>query len=182
MVRRTPRIALTLALLVVAGLVVLIVAARPGLQDDVRAMDRSWRPLVAPLTRRYQALGAVARALTAAGAGQRAGVKELGARLSDWDLQRVTTDFAAQARLANTLESLAARERAAVARADRLRADPGITTAYTAFEAVRPDPALVRRYNGAVDAYEHARTRALNRIVASLDGDDARPTLQIVTS
>lgn len=182
MARRIRRIVLTLAVVLVTGAVALVITVRPGLQDDARAVDRAWKPLAAPLGERYQALDGVSAALDAAGAGDREVARRLRRALSDWALLVVTTDAAAQATTANELEVLAARVRATVNAADKLKADPGLTAAIGAFDATVPPLEAVATYNEAVDVYAHSRDGFWDGLVAALDDYPPRPTLQLSTA
>src|SRR3954447_5785889 len=148
MARRFRRIALALGVVLVTGAVVLVIAERPGLQDDADSVDRAWKPLVTPLATRYGHLASVAAALDAAGAKDRDVTVRLHHDLSDWDLLRVTTDLAAQARTANALEGLEARVRATVAAAPtKLKNDPAVAKSLADFAAAAPPPTAVRDYN-----------------------------------
>lgn len=179
MARRIRRIVLIVAALLVAATVVLVVTVRPGLQDDSEAVGDTWKPLVAPLTTRYAALGGVVTALEGAGAQDRDVTRSLKRALSDWELLRATTDTVGQSTTANQLEGLAARVRATLKRSERFKGNPAITQAMTAFDATVPPANLVARYNDAVLRYERARNGTWARVVASLDGYGGRATLQL---
>jgi hypothetical protein len=179
MARRIRRIAAVAAVVLVAGAVLLVIVVRPGLRDDSEDVGKAWKPLVAPLTLRYAALGGVAGALEQAGAGDREVTKQLRKDLSDWELLQVTTDAESQARTANSLEGLAARIRAIVAAAARLQQNQQLGQAITTFDKTVPPAGEVERYNDVVVDYERARDGFWNRIVAGLDGYEMRPTLQL---
>jgi hypothetical protein len=180
--RRIRWTALALVVAVVTGTVFLVITVRPGLQDDAQEVRRSWRPLVQPLATRYGALGGVAGALESAGDGDRDVTRDLRRTLDDWNLLRPTTDEGAQAATADQLEALAARIRATVQGSDRLKVIPGLTQAIQAFDANKVPAPLVQKYNDAVLRYERNRDGTLRNIVASIDGYDAHPTLQLTTS
>ena len=183
MARRFRRIALALGVVLVTGAVVLVIAERPGLQDDADSVDRAWKPLATPLAARYTTLTALTAALDAAGAKDRDVTVRLHHELSDWDLLKVTTDLAAQARTANNLEGLEARVRASVrAGPPKLTNDPAVQKALADFLAAKPAPATIRDYNDAVIAYEHNRDAFWSRLVADLDGYDTRSTFQLAPS
>jgi hypothetical protein len=182
MARRIRRIAAFLAVVLVAGLVLLVIVVRPGLRDDSEQVSTAWKPLLTPLGQRYAALGGVAGALEQAGAGDREVTVALRKELSDWDLLQVTTDADAQAAAANSLEGLAARVRATVASAARLKQDPRLGQAIAAFDQTVPPPKQIEHYNDVVVDYERARDGFWNRMVAGLDGYEVRPTLQLASA
>jgi hypothetical protein len=177
--RRIRWTVLALVVVVVTGIVILVITVRPGLQDDAQEVRRTWRPLLQPLAARYVTLNGVVGALEDVGNGDRDATRELRRTLTDWDLLRPTTDAAAQARTANDLEALAARIRAIVQGSDRLKGNQGLLDSLAAFDETRVPPRSVERYNDAVLAYEHNRSGMLRRIVATLDGYDEHPTLQL---
>ena len=107
--------------------------------------------------------------------------RQLKRTLSDWDLLLATNDDATQAATADELEGIASRVRATVNGSDRLRANAGLVAAIAAFDKARVPPALIERYNDTVLQYERNRDGMLRGIVASLDGYDAHPTLQLAT-
>lgn len=181
MARRIRRIVLTVAALLVAGAVVLVVTVRPGLQDDSEAVGTAWKPLVAPLATRYATLRSVATTLENAGAADRDVTRSLKRALSDWELLRATTDTVGQSTTANRLEGLAARARATITRSDRFKGNQALADAMKAFDATVPPAELVARYNDAVVRYERDRDGTWARVVASLDGYGGRSTLQLAT-
>ena len=75
----------------------------------------------------------------------------------------------------------AARVRAIVKGSDRLKAVVGLNQAITAFDKATIPPRLVKRYNDAVLRYERNRDGTLRNIVATLDGYEAHPTLQLTS-
>jgi hypothetical protein len=91
------------------------------------------------------------------------------------------TDPGAEATTADELEALARRARANVAASARLSADPGIASAFAAFDQAVVAPAAVKAYNRAVRAYERARTGTIKSLVARALGYDARPVLVLGT-
>lgn len=170
---------LALVVVVVTGIVILVITVRPGLQDDAQEVRRTWKPLLQPLASRYAALNGVVGALETAGNGDRDVTRELKRTLDDWDLLRTTTDDADQAKTADELEGLAARVRAIVANSDRLKAIEGLNQAIDAYGKATIPPRLVKRYNDAVLRYERNRDGTLRSIVATLDGYEPQPTLQL---
>ncbi len=86
-------------------------------------------------------------------------------------------DAGSQATAANVVEAQATRLAANALRSDRLKNDPAVTGSLAKFVATTPDPTLVTAYNRAVRAYEDERTGTLQRPVARVLGDDARPLL-----
>ena len=177
--RRIRWTVLALVVVIVTGIVILVITVRPGLQDDAAEVRRTWRPLVEPLGVRYATLNNVVGALEDAGNGDREITRELARTLGTWDLLAATTDDSGQAKTANELESLAARVRAIVAGSERLRTNEGITNAIAGFDGARINPRLVTKYNDSVLEYERNRDGTLRNIVASLDGYEAQPTLQL---
>jgi len=177
--RRIRWIALALVVVIVTGTVILVITVRPGLQDDAQEVRRTWRPLLQPLAVRYGTLPGVVGALDAAGNGNRDLTKQLKRRVDDWELLKTTSDDSEQAKAADDLESLAARIRASVAGSFRLKGNDGLNKAIAAFDAAKVPPALLRNYNDAVLRYERNRDGMLRNIVASIDGYDAQPTLQL---
>jgi hypothetical protein len=177
--RRIRWTVLALVVVVVTGIVILVITVRPGLQDDAQEVRRTWRPLVEPLGVRYATLNAVVGALQNAGNADREITQDLDRTLGDWDILRATTDDSGQARTANELEALAARVRTIVEQSPRLKATQPLTASLAAFDRTTVPPRLVRRYNDAVLEYEKNRDGTLRNIVASLDGYEQQPTLQI---
>jgi len=179
--RRIRWIALALVVVIVTGTVILVIAVRPGLQDDAQEVRRTWRPLLQPLADRYGTLPGLVAALDAAGNGNRELTKQLKGKLDDWTLLKTTSDDSEQSKAADDLESLAARIRASVAGSARLKGNDGLNKAIAAFDATRIPPELLKRYNDSVLRYERNRDGMLRNIVASIDGYEARPTLQLTT-
>jgi hypothetical protein len=177
--RRIRWTVLALVVVLVTGIVILVITVRPGLQDDAQVVRRSWRPLVQPLSLRYATLNGLVGALEDAGTSDRELTRQLRRTLTDWDLVRPTTDDEAQTRTANDLESLTTRIRGFVRASARLQDDEGLNEALAAFDDARVPPRLVERYNDAVLDYERNRAGMLRRIVATLDGYGAHPTLQL---
>ncbi|MGZ6963765.1 MAG: hypothetical protein ACXVKA_06055 [Acidimicrobiia bacterium] len=174
--------ALALVVVIVTGTVILVITVRPGLQDDAQEVRRTWKPLLQPLAGRYRALGGVEAQLEAVGNGDRDLTKELKRSLSDWGLLLATNDAGTQAATANKLEGLAARIRATVRGSDRLKSNVGLNQSLAAFYAVPVPPKEISRYNTTVLNYERNRDGVLRGIVASLDGYDPHPTLQLATA
>lgn len=170
---------LVLVVVVVTGTLILVITVRPGLQDDAQEVRRTWKPLLQPLATRYAALEGVAGALDTAGNADRDLTRQLKRALSDWKLLQATNDGATQAETADELEGIASRIRATVAASTRLRANDGLTKSITAFDDAVVPAALVERYNDTVLRYERNRDGLLRSIVASLDGYESHPTLQL---
>jgi hypothetical protein len=78
---------------------------------------------------------------------------------------------------ADALEAQAARLRANVNGSDRLKSDPAVNDALTAFAGTKPPDALIAAYNTAVRQYQQQRTGTGQRPVARVFGYDARPIL-----
>jgi hypothetical protein len=183
--RRLRWIILLLVLLLVGGVVAAALLVRPDLVDGRDRVDATWAPLRSPLATRYEALGGVATALAAAGAGDRAATLDLGAELERWQAFALRgpkhTDPGAEAATADELEALARRARANVAASARLAVDPGIAAAFAAFDQAVVAPEAVKTYNRAVRTYEHAREGTIEELVAQVLGYDARPVLVLGT-
>jgi hypothetical protein len=177
---RVRRLLVLLVMLVVAGLVVLVVAVRPGLRDDADAIDESWQPLVPSLSQRYDALGAMIQGLQDAGVGDRSVTAALGRELEQWTVTKTGTDAADQVARANRLEALGARARA-LAQTARMRDFQPLQVTLKAFDDTRPAATALDRYNTDVERYQKARDGFWSRIVARLDGYPMRPTLQLAS-
>ena len=176
---RVRRLLGALFVLVIAALVVLVVAVRPGLRDDAEQVDTSWKPLIQPLAARYDALRAVVTSLQGAGAGERTVTLELTRLLDRWAIVRVGTDAEEQVATANQIEAVAARADV-LARTPRLADDNALTTSIATFEKLRPPTDTLDSYQGDVAKYQQRRDGFLSRIVARLDGYPMRPTLRLV--
>lgn len=171
---------LVLAIVVVVGAAgVLVVTARPSLEDRRDAVDARWASLRDPLATRYDGLRQVGDALATAGAGERTYAVELAGALDEWAAFARDPDPAAEATIANQLEGVAARVRANVAASARLGRDPTIAAAFGAFDRALVPPPAVRAYNRAVRRYQDARTDTLKQVPADLLGYDPRPILVI---
>jgi hypothetical protein len=103
--------------------------------------------------------------------------KDLDAALDEWARSQRDGDAGRQATAANELEAQASRLLANVQGSERMRLDPSVTDALSAFANSKPAPALVTAYNDAVRAYEKERTGSLQQPVARVLGYDARPVL-----
>jgi hypothetical protein len=166
---------------VVAGAAAVVLTTKPDIDDARDRVDARWTPLRAPLQARYQLLAGVDQAMTAAGAGDRAVIKELRVAFDRWaklaGQPDAKADAAAEAETANTLEALARRAQANYALSDRLNKIPEIKQAIDAYRAaVVPDVDL-RAYNRAVRRYQEARSGFLESAVAAAFGLGARPIL-----
>jgi hypothetical protein len=177
--RRLPWIGLAVVALAAVALVMAVVTIRPDENDARDRVDRAWTPLRTPLVARYQTLGGVLQALDGAGARGRLVTRDLTVTLQRWQRVARVDDPGLQTPLANELEALAARAKANVSASDRLNADPTVKAALSAFDQVVVSPPVVAAYNRAVDAYEHARTGTIRRLVADVLGFDARPQLTL---
>jgi hypothetical protein len=179
--RRWRRILIGLVVLIIAGAVVLVLTARPRLEDDRNAVDDTWVPLRAPLNDRYDALAAVDEQLRAAGGEDRDVTAELTEELDRWqdaaDAPDDDADAETEVEIANTLEGLSVLVLANVNASERLRSSVGLTESLAAFAATAPDPMRVTSYNDAVDSYEDARDSLLRRPVADILGYESRTEL-----
>jgi len=179
MIRRARWIVLLVAVLLVAVALVGALLVRPDLVDARDRVDARWADLRPALVKRYDALEAVANALDAAGASERTVTRDLHRELARWSALsgRSHPDAAPEAKSANALEALERRAYANFSGSDRLRANPDLLAAFTAFDQqVVPEPAR-RTYNRAITAYEGARDGAFERIVAAVLGFESRPKL-----
>jgi hypothetical protein len=183
MSRRVRRVVLVIAALAIVGAAAAVLLVRPDLESARDLVDTRWVPLRGPLAARYTALEDVAKALDAAGAGQRAVTKDLDTVLARWSKLALHgpahTDAGVEATTANELEALARRVKANNAASARLNTNPGLQTAIGAFDLKVVEPPMVEAYNRAVRAYEDARGGFVARLVAGLLGYEARPVLII---
>jgi hypothetical protein len=185
MARRWRRIIVVLVVLLVAGAIALVLTGRAPLQDDEDAVEAAWLPLRPPLTERYEALAVVNDELLAAGGEDRDVTADLTAELERW--QEVASqpesdaDAEDEVETANTLEGLSARVLATVNGSERLRGSEPLTEALATFAAAVPDPALVRRYNNAVDTYDDTRTSSIRRPAVEVFGFEPRTSLILAT-
>ena len=179
MIRRARWIVLLVVVLLVAVALLGALLVRPDLVDARDRVDARWTALRPALVERYDALEGVENALDAAGASDRAVTRDLHRELGRWSALsgRSHPDVALEAKSANSLEALERRAYENFRRSDRLRANPDLLAAFTAFdEQVVSEPAR-RRYNRAITAYEGTRDGAFERIVAAVLGFESRPKL-----
>lgn len=179
MIRRARWIVLLVAVLLVAVALAGVLLVRPDLVDARDRVDARWSDLRSALIDRYDALDAVANALDAAGASDRAVTRALRQELTRWSevSGRPSSDAALEATIADDLEALARRVKANRTASDRLRGDKPLADAVLAFDQqVVPQPG-VRAYNRAVSVYEDARDGAFQRIVVAVLGFESRPKL-----
>ena len=196
MARRARWFVLAVVVLLGVGAAAAWFTVRPDLDTARDRVDAAWTqpspqdpsaaPLRAQLAARYVALEAVAKALTAGGAGDRAVTHDLDAELARWDTLALLgprhTDPALEATVANGLEALARRVRANINASVKLGTNPAITAALLAYDQAVVSIAEVKQYNLAVHAYEDERSGTLHRLVADLLGYDARPVLVLGTA
>jgi hypothetical protein len=185
MARRVRWLVLAVVLLIAVAAGAAWLTVRPDLDSARDRVDAAWTLLRAPLATRYQALDGVAKALTDAGAGDRAVTADLERVLARWHplalLGPHHTDAAVEATVANELEAQARRVDANVSASTKLGTNPAITAAVVAFGKAVVPPPLVKAYNRAAHAYEDARSGTLHRLVADIFGYDARPVLVLGT-
>lgn len=183
--RRLRWILLLAVLLTVGAVIAAVILIRPDLVEARDRVDARWTTLRAPLAARYEALGGVATALTAAGAGERAVTRDVTAVLKRWDAFALRgaehTNPGAETTTADELEALARRARANVAASARLSTNPAIAAAFAAFDQQVVPPPIVRSYNQATRAYQEARAGIIDSLVARALGYDARPVLVLGT-
>jgi hypothetical protein len=186
MARRARWLVLAVVVLVGVGAAAAWFTVRPDLDTARDRVDATWTPLRAPLDARYEALDGVAKALTTAGAGDRAVTVDLDAALARWNKLALLgprhTDLALETTVANELEALARRVRANVKTSVKLGTNSTIGDALNAYDLAVASIADVKLYNRAVHTYENERSGTLHRLVADLLGYDARPVLVLGTS
>jgi hypothetical protein len=174
--RRLRWFLLALVVLVVGGAIALAVVERPKLDDDQTAVDTKWNALRPALRDRYVQLGTAVSAFSAAGGGDRAVTKDLGAALSDWAKATAAKDPSAEVDAANRLEAQATRLRVN-AGSPRFAGIPELSAAIAAFTGRLPPPDAVKAYNRAVTRYQKERRSTLGAPVARVLGFDERPVL-----
>jgi hypothetical protein len=177
--RRLGWVVLALVILVVVAAVVAVVTVRPSLSDARDRVDRAWTPLQAPLDVRYQALAGVQGALVTGGQANRTVTQDLTAELHQWQEVAHANDPAVQVPIANDLEGLAERVKVNLVASPRLQSLQPLQTALNAFNQAVVNPPAVHTFNAAVDAYQHARTGTIKRLVADVFGFGARPELEL---
>ena len=179
MIRRARWIVLAIVVVVIAVALAGALLVRPDLVDARDRVDARWDEIRSSLVKRYDALGAVADALDAAGASDRAVTRDLRRALGRWTevSARPKSDPALEATVANELEALARRVEANRTASDRLRGNKPLADAVLAFHQQVVPPPGVRAYNRAVDAYESTRDGTFERLVAGVLGFEARPKL-----
>ena len=175
--RRLRWILLALIVVVVGGAVALAVVERPKLEDDRDAVDARWSTLRPPLDDRYDLLADALTAFAAAGGGDRAVTKELGAALSAWTTASRAKEPAEEVEAANHVEAQATRLRTNVLGSPRLSKEQALIAAVTAFDGSAPAAALVEAYNRNVVRYQEERRSTLGAPVARILGYDERPVL-----
>ncbi len=179
--RRVRWVVIVVAALVIAGAVAAFVVVKPDLEAARDRVDLRWTPLREPLDVRYQALAAVAAALDAAGAADRAVTLALDDALARWAKLALRgpkhTNPTVEATTANELEAIARRLRANIAASTRLATNPAVTSALLTFDqSVVPVPTITA-YNRVVRRYEDERSSTLHRIVADAFGYEPRSLL-----
>ena len=183
--RRLRWIVVLVVAVLAAAVIAALVLVRPGLEDARDRVDGRWTPLRPSLIARYDALDGVATALRDAGAGDRSVTTDLDTSLDRWGTYALRgpehTDPGAEVVIANELEELARRVRGNLIASEKLKNDPALAGAVTAFDqAVVPQPS-VRAYNQAVRAYEEDRSGFFEHLVANTLGYDSRPVLVVGT-
>ena len=177
--RRLGWLVAALVVLAVVAAVIAVVTVRPSLSDARDRVDRAFTPLQAPLDARYQALTRVEVALDTGGAATRTVTHDLTAALHQWQQVAHADDPAAQVPVANQLEGLAQRVKANLLASPRLQAIPSLPGALGAFDQAIVNPPAVAAFNQAVNAYQHARTGTIRRLVADTFGFSARTELEL---
>lgn len=183
MSRRVRWLIVIAIVLLVVGAIAAVLTVQPKLSDARDRVDARWSAVRQPLLARYTALGGVAKALTDAGEANRSVTKDLDAALARWSKLALRgaehTDPGVEASTANELEALMRRARANVVGSDRLKANPTILAAITAFDQAVIPPPDVKAYNAAVRRYEDEREGAIHHLVATVLGYDTRAELVV---
>jgi hypothetical protein len=177
--RRLGWLVAALVVLAVVAAVIAVVTVRPSLSDARDRVDRAFTPLQAPLDARYVALTRVEVALDTGGAASRTVTVDLTAALHQWQQVAHADDPATQVPVANQLEGLAQRVKANLLTSPRLQAIPTLQGALGGFDQAIVNPPAVAAFNQAVNAYQHARTGTIRRLVADTFGFDARAELEL---
>jgi len=173
------------AVVVVVGVIAAGALIGPDIADARDGVDQRWRRLREPLATRYEALAAVADAMHAAGAGDRAVTIDLDDALARWEklalIGPTRADAAKEATTANELEALARRLEANIERSDRLAGDQALGAAKQAFDLTYSEDFVpnIDAYNRAVRRYERERSGALHKLVAGALSYEDRPLLVI---
>jgi hypothetical protein len=186
MVRRVRRLALVVALLVLAGVLLLAFVERPALQQDRNRTDVAWRPLRPPLAQRYSQLRVALTTLKTAGIGDRKIATDLDAMLQRWESLHHTVDADAdtesEVTTANSLEGDVLRLHSTINASARLKANTDVVNAIHTVDVTTPDPKLVDAYNAAATKYQKSREGLLRRYAASLFDFAPRPSFELASS
>jgi hypothetical protein len=167
-------IPLLVAMVVVAAGVT-VFTARPDLQRDKRAVDRTWDALRPQLAARYAVLTATAEKLRAVpGPVGQLVATELDPALARWQGVVGHASTATQVEAANALESVAGRLVATADSSPRVKADRSAREAVDAFAANTSYQGSVQ-FAAAVTKYQQERRGPLRTVVARVFGYDDIP-------
>ena len=167
-------IPLIAAMLVVAAAVT-VFTARPDLQRDKRAVDRTWNTLRPQLAARYTVLAGTADKLRAIpGPVGQLVAADVAPALARWQAVVGNGSTAAQVRAANSLESVGRRLIAIAGDSPRVEADRAARDAVDAFAQNTSYTAAVA-FSSAVTTYEQERRGPLRSVVSEVFGYDGIP-------
>lgn len=177
MLRRSARVAVVFVVLVAIGFAVLVLTARPRLENAQADVNAAWSELSPALDTRFHAYDKTWQAVRAADPEpDRALYATTEAALNAWG--RVSKDPTRGPEAANTVEALSGRLRALIFGSPKLRANPAATGSFAGFDAATAPKDLVTTYNNAVQSYQELREDTTKGIVAAALGYDARDTYQ----
>jgi hypothetical protein len=167
-------IPLLVAMLVVAAGVT-VFTARPDLQRDKRAIDRTWNDLRPQLAARYAVLTTTAETLRGiAGPVGQLVATDLDPALARWQAVVGNASTATQVRAANALESVAGRLVATADSSPRVKSERSAREAVDAFAQNRSYQGSIE-FAAAVTKYQQERRGPLRSVVSSIFGYDDIP-------
>ena len=171
---------LVLVLLLVAA-VVLVVTARPDLQDARNNVAKAWTPLEKQLDPRYISLAAVTEGLKDVPGPIHDLVGDTNTVLARWQRTgRAETSIASQVSTANELEALGRRLVGTAQQSQRVQSDAGKKAVVDQF-AKAATPSAAAAYNEAIRKYEDTRTGPARRPIAAILNYDQIPAFDTGT-
>jgi hypothetical protein len=177
MFRWVRRALLVIALVVLVGVAIIALTARPdldGARDDV---ESRWRVLRPALADRYELLDEANSAMQDAGGPPRDITRSVSRALVAWR-RDPNAPLDVQIERTNTLEALGRRLVVTVDASSRLRELPAVIEPVDAFREA-PMPESARAFNTAVHDFEDARGGSLRRPIANALGYDSIPSLDV---
>jgi hypothetical protein len=157
---------------------VLVLTARPDLEDAKESVDTTWNAAIEPLDARYTLLGQANAPLR----GRPGPAGELSTQVDEglerWIEAREGDDRAGAVAAANELEGLGRRMVVLVTNSQSLTADPAVKGPADAFAAA-PLPEELHAFTEAVQEYEDARQGPVRRVVADVFGYDSMSTVAV---